>query len=86
MVQNLYGECMALEELLEESVNTLGPDARDILAQIRFAPNQGCFLKYMFGPLPFPSVAILFTAPKKTCQIDRQVMTDARCLLWLVDI
>lgn len=35
MVQNLYGECMALEELLEESVNTLGPDARDILAQIR---------------------------------------------------
>lgn len=36
MVQNLYGECMALEELLEESVNTLGPDARDILAQIRY--------------------------------------------------
>jgi hypothetical protein len=35
MVQNLYAECMALEELLEESVNTLGPDARDILAQIR---------------------------------------------------
>ena len=37
MVQNLYAECMALEELLEESVNTLGPDARDILAQIRSA-------------------------------------------------
>lgn len=35
MVQNLYNECMALEELLEESINTLGPDARDILAQIR---------------------------------------------------
>ena len=37
MVKNLYAECMALEELLEESVNTLGPDARDILAQIRCA-------------------------------------------------
>ena len=35
MVKNLYNECMALEELLEESVNALGPDARDILAQIR---------------------------------------------------
>lgn len=35
VVKNLYAECMALEELLEESVNTLGPDARDILAQIR---------------------------------------------------
>ena len=31
----LYNETMALEELLEEAVNTLGPDARDILAQIR---------------------------------------------------
>jgi hypothetical protein len=38
VVKNLYAECMALEELLEESVNTLGPDARDILAQIRRAP------------------------------------------------
>ena len=37
VVKNLYAECMALEELLEESVNTLGPDARDILAQIRCA-------------------------------------------------
>jgi hypothetical protein len=35
MVKNLYSECMALEELLEEAVYTLGPDARDILAQIR---------------------------------------------------
>ena len=35
MVKNLYNECMALEELLEEAVNALGPDARDILAQIR---------------------------------------------------
>lgn len=35
VVKNLYAECMALEELLEESVNTLGPDARDILAQVR---------------------------------------------------
>ena len=35
MVKNLYAECMALEELLEESVHILGPDARDILAQIR---------------------------------------------------
>jgi hypothetical protein len=35
MVKNLYNECMALEELLEEAVHTLGPDARDILAQIR---------------------------------------------------
>ena len=36
MVKNLYNECMALEELLEEAVHTLGPDARDILAQIRY--------------------------------------------------
>jgi hypothetical protein len=36
VVKNLYAECMALEELLEESVNTLGPDARDILAQVRW--------------------------------------------------
>ena len=35
VVKNLYAECMALEELLEESVNTLGPDARDILTQVR---------------------------------------------------
>ncbi|KAL0031543.1 hypothetical protein WJX77_006192 [Trebouxia sp. C0004] len=35
MVKHLYHECMSLEELLEESVNTLGPDARDILAQVR---------------------------------------------------
>ena len=35
MVKMLYNETMALEELLEEAVNTLGPDARDILAQIR---------------------------------------------------
>jgi len=41
VVKNLYAECMALEELLEESVNTLGPDARDILAQIRRAPPAG---------------------------------------------
>lgn len=37
VVKNLYAECMALEELLEEAVNTLGPDARDILAQVRCA-------------------------------------------------
>ena len=37
MVKMLYNETMALEELLEEAVNTLGPDARDILAQIRYA-------------------------------------------------
>ena len=36
MVKHLYHECMSLEELLEESVNTLGPDARDILAQVRW--------------------------------------------------
>ena len=36
MVKHLYHECMSLEELLEESVNTLGPDARDILAQVRY--------------------------------------------------
>ena len=35
VVKNLYAECMALEELLEEAVNTLGPDARDILTQVR---------------------------------------------------
>ena len=35
MVKHLYHECMSLEELLEEAVNTLGPDARDILAQVR---------------------------------------------------
>lgn len=35
MVKNLYAETMALEELLEESVYALGPDAKDILAQIR---------------------------------------------------
>ncbi|KAL3142388.1 hypothetical protein ABBQ38_002723 [Trebouxia sp. C0009 RCD-2024] len=35
MVKHLFHECMSLEELLEESVNTLGPDARDILAQVR---------------------------------------------------
>lgn len=38
MVKMLYNETMALEELLEEAVNTLGPDARDILAQIRCGP------------------------------------------------
>ena len=37
IVEKLYAECMALEELLEEAVNTLGPDARDILGQIRCA-------------------------------------------------
>lgn len=37
MVKHLFHECMSLEELLEESVNTLGPDARDILAQVRQA-------------------------------------------------
>ena len=37
MVKQLYSETMALEELLEEAVNTLGPDARDILLQIRCA-------------------------------------------------
>ncbi len=36
VVKNLYAECMALEELLEEAVNTLGPDARDILTQVRW--------------------------------------------------
>jgi len=41
MVKHLYHECMSLEELLEESVNTLGPDARDILAQVRWV-WQGC--------------------------------------------
>ena len=35
VVKNLYAETMALEELLEEAVNALGPDARDILQQIR---------------------------------------------------
>lgn len=39
MVKHLYHECMSLEELLEESVNTLGPDARDILAQVRYSPH-----------------------------------------------
>lgn len=43
MVKHLYHECMSLEELLEESVNTLGPDARDILAQVRWAPLRSCF-------------------------------------------
>ena len=38
VVKNLYAECMALEELLEEAVNTLGPDARDILTQVRWHP------------------------------------------------
>ena len=42
MVKNLYNECMALEELLEESVNALGPDARDILAQIRLVCSSCC--------------------------------------------
>ena len=43
IVEKLYAECMALEELLEEAVNTLGPDARDILGQIRQAPRpQAC--------------------------------------------
>ncbi len=37
-MEKLYAECMALEELLEEAVNTLGPDARDILGQIRCRP------------------------------------------------
>ena len=37
VVKNLYAECMALEELLEEAVNTLGPDARDILTQVRWS-------------------------------------------------
>ena len=37
MVKQLYSETMALEELLEEAVNTLGPDARDIILQIRCA-------------------------------------------------
>lgn len=40
MVKHLYHECMSLEELLEESVNTLGPDARDILAQVRSVLQQ----------------------------------------------
>ncbi|KAK9835192.1 hypothetical protein WJX81_004896 [Elliptochloris bilobata] len=44
VVKNLYAECMALEELLEESVNTLGPDARDILAQIRLYIEQEIFV------------------------------------------
>lgn len=44
MVKHLYHECMSLEELLEESVNTLGPDARDILAQVRYLKTAftGC--------------------------------------------
>ncbi len=43
-MKNLYAECMALEELLEEAVNTLGPDARDILTQVRSAgPAIQCF-------------------------------------------
>lgn len=44
MVKQLYSETMALEELLEEAVNTLGPDARDILLQIRCcsAPSGSC--------------------------------------------
>lgn len=40
VVKNLYAECMALEELLEEAVNTLGPDARDILTQVRVYIDQ----------------------------------------------
>ena len=46
MVQMLYSETMALEELLEESVNTLGPDARDILAQIRYVPVPGACIVF----------------------------------------
>ena len=40
MVKQLYSETMALEELLEEAVNTLGPDARDIILQIRYASSR----------------------------------------------
>ncbi|KAK9808341.1 hypothetical protein WJX73_003840 [Symbiochloris irregularis] len=43
MVKMLYAETMALEELLEEAVNTLGPDARDILAQIRLYIDEEIF-------------------------------------------
>ena len=51
MVKNLYNECMALEELLEEAVNALGPDARDILAQIRQASLKcvNCMPKQWFS-------------------------------------
>ena len=48
MVKHLYHECMSLEELLEESVNTLGPDARDILAQVRC---EGCGYLHTNSPL-----------------------------------
>jgi hypothetical protein len=36
-MMNLYNETMALEELTEEAIHTLGPDARDVLTQIRYS-------------------------------------------------
>ncbi|KAK9864900.1 hypothetical protein WJX84_009860 [Apatococcus fuscideae] len=44
LVKNLYHECMALEELLEEAVHVLGPDARDILAQIQLYIEEEIYL------------------------------------------
>eukprot|EP00884_Botryococcus_braunii_P011500 jgi/Botrbrau1/20350/Bobra.0006s0019.2 len=35
LMMNLYWETMALERLTEEAIHTLGPNARDILCQIR---------------------------------------------------
>jgi hypothetical protein len=35
LMMNLYWETMALERLTEEAIHALGPNARDILSQIR---------------------------------------------------
>ena len=35
LMEALYAEVMALEELLEEAVDVLGNDAKDILTQIK---------------------------------------------------
>ncbi len=43
-MKHLYHECMALEELLEEAVHVLGPDARDILAQIQLYIEEEIYL------------------------------------------
>lgn len=59
MVKHLYHECMSLEELLEESVNTLGPDARDILAQVRYLlSNTMLILILLLSPIMFLPRAI----------------------------
>jgi hypothetical protein len=52
---NLYNETMALEELTEEAIHTLGPDARDVLTQIRYSSllcawgQPSCDLWYVEG-------------------------------------